>query len=369
MLVEVKFALQECAVFFFAKRPMYGALSMALAAMTLLSCAQAASTAPVSPKVCVFDPLGNSGDVHRALEDYRLYMAKFGTELQIKTYVDEHVAVEDFRSNQCDAVMATALRTRQFNAMAAALDSPGASIILRKGHIDMDASFDVVRKFITVISSPKAANFMTVGRYEIAGIIPLGAAYAFVNDRAISTLQGAAGKKVAAFDYDKSQAELIQRVGARPVAVNIANFATMFNNGNVDVIIAPAIVYKPFELYKGIGSKGAVSRFPLTILTYQMVIRADQFPKAFAQQSRDYFVNGLDQAMSIARRGEKDIPEKLWVDPTPAENDQYVTMMRQGRVLMANKGIFDKPGLKLIKKIRCSIEPASSECTERTEAW
>jgi hypothetical protein len=348
---------------------------LAWAGITLLAClscvqrAQAATAAPATQKVCVFDPLGTSGDVHRALEDYRLAMTKFGTELQIKTYVDEHVAVEDFRANQCDAVMATALRTRQFNAMSAALDSPGAAIILRKGHIDLDASFEVVRKFITVISSPKAASYMTVGKYEIAGIIPLGAAYAFVNDRAISTLQGAAGKRVAAFDYDKSQAELIQRVGARPVAVNIANFSTMFNNGNVDVIIAPAIVYRPFELHKGIGSKGAVSRFPLTILTYQMVIRPERFAKDFAQQSRDYFVNGLDQAMGIARKAEKDIPEKFWVDPTPAENDQYVTMMRQGRVLMANKGLFDKPGLKLIKKIRCSIEPASAECSERTEAW
>ncbi len=55
--------------------------------------------------------------------------------------------------------------------------------------------------------------------------------------------------------------------------------------------------------------------------------------------------------------------------PTPEENDQYMVMMRQGRVLMANKGYYDKPGLKILKKIRCSIEPAASECTERTENW
>jgi hypothetical protein len=338
---------------------------LSAALLTLL----AASGAQAAQKVCVFDPLGTVGDVHRALEDYRLYMAKFGAELQLKTYTDERVAVEDFRANQCDAVMATGLRTRQFNATAAALDSPGASSILRKGHIDMDASFEVVRRFIGVLSSPKAANLMTMGNYEIAGIIPLGAAYAFVNDRAISTLQGAAGKKVGAFDHDKAQAELIQRVGARPVAVNIANFATMFNNGNVDVILAPALAYKPFELFRGIGTKGAVSRFPLTILTYQMVIRTEQFPKDYGQQSRAYFNGSIDQAMTIARKAEKDIPERLWVDPTPAENDQYTTMMRQGRVLMANKGFYDKPGLKLIKKIRCSIEPAASECSERTETW
>jgi hypothetical protein len=343
--------------------------SWKVAGVAALLSAVSLSALAAPAKVCVFDPLGKSGDVHRALEDYRLAMGKFGVELEIKTYVDELVAVEDFRAGQCEGMMATALRTRQFNATAASLDSVGASSIMRNGKIDMDASYDVVRRFITLLSSPKAASMMTVGQYEISGIIPLGAAYSFVNDRQISTLQAAAGKRVAAFDYDKSQAELIQRVGARPVAVNITNFGPMFNNGNVDVIVAPSLVYKPFELYKGIGSKGGVSRFPLTILTYQMVIRKDKFPKDFGQHSREHFVASLDQAMTIARKADKDIPEKLWLDPTSAEIDQYVTMMRQGRVLMANKGIYDKQGLKLIKKIRCSIEPSAAECSERTEMW
>jgi len=240
---------------------------------------------------------------------------------------------------------------------------------MRNSKVDLDASYDVVRRFITLLSSPKAANLMVNGQYEITGIIPLGAAYSFVNDRQISTLQAAAGKRVAAFDHDKSQAELIQRVGARPVAVNITNFGPMFNNGSVDVLVAPAIIYKPFELYKGIGTKGGVSRFPLMILTYQMVIRQAKFPKDFGQNSRDHFLANLDQAMSIARRADKDIPDKLWFDPAPAEVDQYITMMRQGRVLMANKGLYDKQGLKLIKKIRCGIEPSSAECSERTEVW
>jgi hypothetical protein len=333
----------------------------------LMACAGNAHAATI--KVCVFDPLGTSGEAFRALADYRIHMSKFGADLQIKSYTNEAVAVEDFRSNQCDGVMATALRTRQFNGTAAALDSPGAASILRNGKVDMEASFQVVKRFIGLMSAPKAASLMKTGQYEVAGILPLGAAYAFVNDRSISTLKGAAGKRVAAFENDKSQAELIARVGAVPVAVNIANFSTMFNNGNVDVVIAPSIAYKPLELHKGIGKKGAVAKFPLAILTYQMVIRSDAFPKDFGQMSRDYFYAGIDQAIALARRADKDIPENLWVEPTAAENDQYMVMLRQGRVLMANKGFYDKPGLKLVKKIRCSIEPSAPECSERTETW
>jgi hypothetical protein len=339
------------------------------AVLGLSACAHAAAPPATPPKVCLFDPIGTSGDVHRALEDYRLQMARLGYPLQVRTYVDENVAVEDFRTAQCDAVMATGIRTRHFHSLAAALDSPGASSILRQGRIDMDASFEVVKKFIATVSSPKAASMMKVGPYEVAGIIPLGAAYAFVNDRQIRTLQGATGKRVAAFDHDRSQAELIARVGARPVAANITNFATMFNNGHVDVIIAPSIVYRPFELHKGIGRKGGVTRFPITILSYQMVIRSDRFPEGFGQASRTHFARNVDEAIRIARKSDQDIPPQFWLDPSADENDQYMVLMRQGRVLMANKGLFDKTGLKILKRIRCNTEPAAAECSERTEEW
>ena len=54
---------------------------------------------------------------------------------------------------------------------------------------------------------------MVNGNYEFAGAVPIGAAYAFVGDRSINTLAKAAGKKVAVFDWDKSQAEMVKIVG------------------------------------------------------------------------------------------------------------------------------------------------------------
>jgi len=245
----------------------------------------------------------------------------------------------------------------------------GAATIVRKGKIDFDGSMEVVRKFIGTLSSPKAADLMKQNGYEIVGIIPLGAVYPFVNDRSIDTLEKAAGKRVAAFDYDKAQAQLIQRVGARPVSVDVTNFSAMFNNNNVDVIMAPAIVYKPLELYKGIGSKGGVGRFPLTIITYQMVIRGDKFPADFGQKSRDYVFGSFDQVLEVVKRADKDIPEKLWIDPSAADNERYVNIMREGRIEMAEKGFYDKKGLKLVKKIRCSVYPEASDCTQPTETW
>lgn len=344
-------------------------LKLTLCALALWVAAVPTAQAATKQKLCVWDPLGTTGQGYNAAKDYALRMQKHGADFDIKAFIDERVAVEDFRTGQCDAVMATALRTRQFNPLAAALDSVGASTIVRKGKLDLPASYDVVRKFVQAMSSPKAAGLMVSGPYEIGGIAPLGAAYAFVNDRAISTLEAAAGKRVAAFDYDKSQAELIQRVGARPVAADVTNFGTMFNNGNVDVVIAPAIAFKPMELHKGIGTKGGVARFPLTIVTYQLVIRSDRFPTGYGQKSREMWLENFDEVMRVLVEADKDIPAKLWFEPSPADAERYVTLMREGRIEMAEKGIYDKRGLKLIKKIRCGIHPEAADCAQKTETW
>ncbi|WP_290695280.1 putative solute-binding protein [Aquabacterium sp.] len=319
--------------------------------------------------VCIFDILGTGGDGYNSAKDYALEMQKHGTDMELKAYVDERVAVEDFRTGQCDAVMATALRTRAFNALTAAIDSVGASTVVRSGKLDMNASLEVVRKTIQTFSSPKAAGLMVQGAYEVGGIVPLGAAYAFVNDRQISNLEAASGKRVAAFDYDKAQSQLIQRVGARPVAADVTNFGTMFNNGNVDVVMAPSIAFKPLELYKGMGTKGAVHRFPMTILTYQMIFKRDKFPEGFGQKSREAWASRFDNVVELIKRADATIPAKFWLDPTEVDAERYVNLMRDGRIDMAEKGFYDKKGLKIIKRIRCDVNPVAPDCSQPTETW
>lgn len=338
-------------------------------AAALAAMVAASPLALAKQKICVFDILGTSGDGYNSAKDYALEMQKHGADIELKAYIDERVAVEDFRTGQCDAVLATALRTRAFNPLTAALDSVGASTVVRNGKLDMAGSIEVVRKTVQTFSSPKAAALMVNGNYEVGGIAPLGAAYAFVNDRAISNLEAASGKRVAAFDHDKAQAQLIQRVGARPVAADIMNFGTMFNNGNVDVVMAPSIAYKPLELNKGMGTKGAVHRFPLTILTYQMIFKRDKFPEGYGQKSRETWLTRFDNVIELTKRADATIPAKFWMDPTEAEAERYVNLMRDGRIEMADKGFYDKKGLKIIKRIRCDVNPSAPDCSQPSEMW
>ncbi|TAL25382.1 MAG: hypothetical protein EPO01_03870, partial [Aquabacterium sp.] len=152
-----------------------------------------AMSAQANQKVCVYDIVGTNGDVFNLSKDYAIAMQKAGASIELKGYVDERVATEDFRTGQCDAVIATGFRTRQFNQVAGSLDSLGSTTIVREGKIDIPATYEAVRKVIQVFSSPAAAKDMVSGNYEVAGIIPGGAAYPIINDRKIDTVEELAG--------------------------------------------------------------------------------------------------------------------------------------------------------------------------------
>lgn len=340
---------------------------------SLLAAAAVAVTlaAPVAAQakamMCVWDVVGKTGDVYAAATDYALAMQKQGVDFDIKTYTDERVAIEDFRAGQCDGVVATAFRTRQFNAVAGAIDSIGSTTIVRNGKIDLPASYEVVRKVIQVFASPQAGKLMVEGNYEIGGIFPLGAAYPIVRDKKINSVESLSGKKIAAFDYDKAQGVMIQRIGAQPVSVDVTNIGPKFNNGFVDMVTLPAVAYKPFELYKGIGTTGAIARFPIMIPTVQVVINHTKFPEGAGEKSRQYWLSQFDRAMRIIQTAEKGIPASAW-DDLPAENvPKYVLMLREARMDIAKQGLYNKQGLNIIKRARCSINPADAECSTKDE--
>lgn len=334
-----------------------------------LAASPALAQTPMKAKLCVYDLLGAAGDVYNMSKDFVVSAKGLGADLELRAYTDERVATQDFIAGECDAVFATGFRTRQFNATTAVLDSLGVSSIVKNNKVDMDASYEVVRRAIQLFAQPQAGKLTVNGKYEIAGIIPFGTAYPVVNDRKITTVEDLAGKKIAAFDYDKAQAVMIQKIGAQPVSADITNFASKFNNGAVDMIAAPAAAYKPLELYRGIGTKGAVNRFPIVILSYQMVINTAKFPDGFGLKSRQYWLSQFDRALQIILRAEKTIPEKTWSDLLPENMIKYTIMLRESRVSIAEQGLYDKNGLRLMKKIRCGINPADSECSTKSENW
>ena len=151
------------------------------------------------------------------------------------------------------------------------------------------------------------------------------------------------------------------------MAANIRNFVTLFNNGNTDVVFAPAVAYFPLEINKGVGTKGGVSRFPLAFTSLQLVINREKFPAGFGQKSRQHWVNQFDEVTASVRKAEASIPAQVWVDYDDKEAANFVAMQRDSRVALAKEGYYDKAGLKLMKRVRCSVNPSATDCANNSE--
>ncbi len=329
-------------------------ISMAMAAATAFTLS--ANTAQAAQTMCVFDLLGTAGDVYSLMKDYSLAAKGWGGDVVLKPYTDERVAAEDFKAGKCDGVSITGMRGRQFNSFTGSLDAIGAI-----------PSSKTAQSVMQLMSSPKLASNMVSGNYEVAGVVPMGAAYLFVNDRSLNTLAKAAGKKFAVLDYDKAQAKMVQQVGGQPVSSDVTNFGSKFNNGQVDIIGAPAMAFKPLELYKGLGTKGAIIRFPVLQVTGNVIIRKDKFPADFGQKSREWVGSQLPRMMNLLNKQEAAIPAKYWMDIPANDKVGYVKLMRESRISLTKDGLYNKSMMSLLKKARCQAEPASFECALNDE--
>ena len=257
--------------------------------------------------VCVFDLLGKSGESFQMAQEWALAAKGWGADVNLVPRQDEAVADNDFKAGKCDGVFMTAMRARQYNKYAGSIDSLCA--------IPSNA---IAQKAITFALDARNAAKMTSNlggkKYEVAGIAPLGSAFIFVRDKSINSVEKAAGKKFAVLGYDEAQKIAAQRVGAQAVISDISNFAAKFNNGQVDMIGAPAYAYKPLELSKGLGANGAVFNFPVMQITADFVIRPESFPAGFGQKSRDYFVKNLPKSFAMINRLEAAIPAKYKIN-------------------------------------------------------
>ncbi len=300
---------------------------------------------------CVFDLVGKQGETYELARDFALQAKREGINLTLRPYTSEGVAYDDFKAGQCDAVMMTNLRARQLNKFVGSMDSIGAV-----------PSQEAMRSVIDLLLSPKSAARMVSGPYEVAAIIPLGAVYPFVDDRAINTLAKASGKKVAVFDWDKTQARLVQQIGAQPVSSDIVNFSSKFNNGQVDIIAAPAIAFRPLELHRGLGSKGAIVNMPFMQISAVALIRHDRFKPGDGQKLRGIASKMVDPAFKLIKKSEDDIPAQYWSQVPQVDRDGYFGLMREARIRLTKDGEYDADMMHFLKRVRCRYDPGNAEC-------
>lgn len=330
-----------------------------LLSMALILLAPFASAKPSELPVrtfCVFDPIGDKGPAYQSMLDYKAAALEWGVILDLKAHTNEAVALADFKAGHCDAVGLTGTRIRPFNKFTATIEAVGAI-----------ESYDQMRTLVGMLASPKASKYMIEGDYEVAGIIPAGAVYVFVRDKAINSVEAAAGKRLATIDYDTASVKVVKHIGATMVPVTIATFAPRFNNGYVDIAYAPAIAYEPFEMYKGMGETGGILRFNLAQMNGQLILRKDKFPEGYGQNSRNYAFSNFEKALEHVVTAEDNIPAKYWVELPEEKKIEYKEMLRQVRIELRDDGTYDARMLKILFKLRCKTNPGHYECIEKLE--
>ncbi|MCK7547761.1 putative solute-binding protein [Marinobacter koreensis] len=334
-----------------AKRLQWRAVAaLLLSSLFLPSLAQAQGKV-LERSFCVFDPVGANGPLFAITKTFQPVALQHGIKLDLRAYTDEKVAAEDFKAGQCDAVLLTGTRAREFNKFTGSLEAMGAV----PGEQEM-------RLLYNTLSQPKARPFLVDGPYEVAGLFPAGAIYLYTRDRSIDTVEKLQGKRIATLDYDTASVRMVRHVGASVVGSNSANFAGKFNNGSVDLAYAPAVAYEPLELYKGVTPNGGIFKYALAYMNFQVIIHRNRFPDDAGQMVRDESIKRLDQAYGIISKAEADIPKNVWMNLPQEDISEYNKMLRQVRLSLLDDGVYDPRAIKLMKAIRCRVDGSRAEC-------
>ena len=322
---------------------------------TLALCAFS-SMVQAKQQVCVFDLLGKAGESYKFLEEWALVSKKWGAQVQLISFQDEDLADKAFQNDKCDAVYMTSMRARTYNKFAGSIDALGGV-----------PSNKIAQKAVEYVLDPRNTKRMTTTlqgeNYEVAGIGLIGSAYIFVKDRSLNTIEKAQGKKFAILHYDRAQRVMVERVGAVPVMSDISNFIKKFNTGEVDVVAAPAYAYKPLEIEKGLGSKGAMLNFPVVNVTADLIVRPERFPAQFGEQSRQWFLQKIPQSFAMVQRLEAAIPSKIKMQLSKEDKEKYQRLLREGRIDLTKQGIYDPGMMRVLKKARCTVERTNFECS------
>tara|TARA_R110002072_G_scaffold89737_8_gene200953 strand:- start:5182 stop:6201 length:1020 start_codon:yes stop_codon:yes gene_type:complete len=316
----------------------------------LVSCySQGASLAPV--KFCIWDPVGSNGPFISFLKETKLKAISWGIDLQLDAYTDEKVAFNDFKSQVCDAVFLTNLLARELVPFTGAFGAPGAI-----------RSIEELKTLSATLNSPKAKSIVTNDKYEVSGLFPVGEIYTFVRDKSSVRIASISGKKVSILNGDVASSRFAKVVGASPVHTSLATWGGQFNNGNVDVMFAPALAYNTFELYKGLGEAGGIIDFNILYAVMQMVVNTQKVPPSFASKMRQHALTRFDELENTVKQARSEIPQKYWITLDSKTLEEYEVLSKQIRLTLRDEKAFDPKAISLLWKIRCKFNPAHTEC-------
>jgi hypothetical protein len=272
------------------------------------------------------------------------------------SYQNEAQAEKDFEQGKCDGVYMTSMRARSYNKFAGSVDAIGAV-----------PSYAIAQKAISFALDKRNRHRLSskIGNqsFEVAGISQIGLAYIYVKDKKLNTIEQIKGKKFAVLGYDEAQKIVVKSLGGQAVLSDISDIAKKFNNGQADIMAAPAYAYKPLELDKGLGNDGAIITFPAVNMTMDLIIRPDKFSSNFGENSRAWFLSRLKSNFAVIQRIEADLPAKYKINLSNEDKTRYQQILREARMGLTKRGIYDATMMSVLKRARCTVERTNFECS------
>ena len=300
---------------------------------------------------CVWDPVGRNGPVMAFYSDLIPKAQGWGLNIKFIAYTDESVAANDFKAGRCEAVLLTSIMARQFVQFGGTMDAIGA--------INSEKGLELV---LATLARPRAGKLMTEGKYEVVATFPVGSMFAFVNDRRIQSIDDFAGKRMAILNGDPQARKFSDLAGTSPVNVSLSTFAGQFNNGNLDIVLMPALAYNTFELYNGLGANGGIINYRLYYGMLQTVAKRELFPEDFGHKMRNYILTRLKAIDKMVKDAEAEIPEKYWIEISQFTQDEIDHFSKRVRMSLKDDKVNHPTALKLLWKIRCRLDNSRGEC-------
>ncbi|WP_344798197.1 putative solute-binding protein [Litoribacillus peritrichatus] len=334
-------------------------LMIAIRSLVIMACLTvpiASSADPVTRLFCVFDPVGHKGPLFTLMKEAQVIALDWGIQLDMTAYTDEGVAEYDFRAKQCDAVLLTGTRARNFNKFTGSLEAMGAI-----------PSTQAMRLVLHTLMQPRAYPLLVENGVEVAGIYPAGAIYLLTRDKSINHVTKLQGQRVATLENDKASMAMVRHVGGTIVSATSATFAGLFNNGSADIAYAPLVAFEPLEMAKGVDPNGGIFNYAIAQMNFQMLIHPERFPPGFGQKARELAIPKFDDAFEIVAKAESRISDKYWIQPEDGNRISYDNMLKEVRLSLRDEGVYHPKALKLFKRIRCKQQPNDADCSDPRE--
>ena len=320
---------------------------------------------PMKVSICFFDMQGSTGEFYSRAKDLGLIARRWNIIADFKVMSDEGKVAEAFKAGKCDGAVLSTLRAREFNKFMGSVDAVGGI-----------PTYDHMRLLLKTLFDPKLEPLTISQPYQIVSIFPVGAQYLHIKDRNEDIAQ-LKNRKVSVINWDNSLASAMSKMGFDTVSSDVGGFTKPFNANEVDALVAPAMVYWPYELKQGLGDKGGIYSTPVAQMTASLVINRDALKKkspdidsrvaAFRAMTGQFQDEMLDKIFNTIDKNEKDVPKKYWMILEPEHEKAYQEALRQARIQLTKEGVYDVTMMKVLKKVRCKIEPNAPECSSNEE--